>query len=239
MSKNIIILAAGPAKKDRVRHLEKAYGSNFLIKIFNLLFGKPLIDISIDISNSLGIKPYIIVDKSNHRLITYLKSKKIEKILYPENQKIYSTLKVALSIKGDSILICGDIYNINAIDIKNFINSRFRSASAKYKGRWGKDILSVDKMFIRRADVGDSIQLISESHKKEFLSLENYNKAVNFFHSFYPKGNNHEKINEYHYNDIGTFLSYSFYFEIWSNPSLNSFGDKGLISVGNTFLDND
>ena len=69
MSKNIIILAAGPPKKDRVRHLEKAYGSNFFIKMFNLLFGKPLIDISIDISNNLGIKPYIVVDKSNQTLI--------------------------------------------------------------------------------------------------------------------------------------------------------------------------
>ena len=65
------------------------------------------------------------------------------------------------------------------------------------------------------------------------------NKAVNFFYSFYPRGNNHKEINEYHYNDIGTFLSYSFYFEIWSNPLLDSYGDKGLIKVGNTYLDND
>ena len=239
MSKNIIILAAGPAKDKRVRHLEKTYGSNIFIKIYNLIFGKQLIDISIDISNNLGIKPYVVVDKSNHRLISYLRNKKLKKILYPQNQKIFSTLKVALDVKGDSIIICGDIHNLNDRDIKSFMNSKYKSASAKYKDRWGEDILSSDKIFLRRADVGDSIQLISESHKKEFLSSKNYNKAVNFFYSFYPRGNNHKEINEYHYNDIGTFLSYSFYFEIWSNPLIDSYGDKGLINVGNTYLDND
>ena len=86
MSKNIIILAAGPAKDKRVRHLEKTYGSNIFIKIYNLIFGKRLIDISIDISNNLGIKPYVVVDKSNHRLISYLRNKKLKKILYPQNQ---------------------------------------------------------------------------------------------------------------------------------------------------------
>ena len=239
MSKNIIILAAGPAKDNRVRHLEKTYGSNIFTKIYNLIFGKRLIDISIDISNNLGIKPYVVVDKSNHRLISYLRNKKLKKILYPQNQKIFSTLKVALDVKGDSIIICGDIHNLNDRDIKSFINSKYKSASAKYKDRWGEDILSSDKIFLRRADVGDSIQLISESHKKEFLSSKNYNKAVNFFYSFYPRGNNHKEINEYHYNDIGTFLSYSFYFEIWSNPLLDSYGDKGLIKVVNTYLDNE
>ena len=238
---NLIILAAGPPKKDRNRHTQTFYGSSLLDKVINYLKGKNTVEKIVNTCNFLDFKPYVIVNKNNLELLNCLNKNKnkISKIIFPEDEKIYSTFKAALNIKGDCVMIAGDLIDLPANELQKFILTKYASASCLYKRKWGKTIFSIDKKLIRRTDVGDSIQKISEKHKHIFLSKENFSKAIEYFYRFYPNGNNSIGLDEYSYNDIGTFMSYSFYFEIWSDYKRDEILDKGLVSVNNIHLDND
>ena len=238
---NLIILAAGPPKPNRNRHTQTFFGTSLLAKGINYIKGKNTVEKIVEVCNNLNFKPYVIVNKNNLELVECLNKNKnkISKILFPEDDKIYSTFKAALNIKGDCVLIAGDLIDLPARELQKFIITKYASASCLYKRKWGKTIFSVDKKLIRRTDVGDSVQKISEKHKYIFLSKENLSKAIDYFNIFYPEGNNKSELDEYSYNDIGTFMSYSFYFEIWSDYKTNEFLDKGLVRVGNIHSDND
>ena len=84
--------------------------------------------------------------------------------------------------------------------------------------------------------MGDCINMIAESHKKEFLSEENYEECISHFKDFHP----HKPLDEYFYNDIGTFMSYAFYKNIWSCPDVNSDETKGTVYFEHdVFLDSE
>ena len=211
--KNIVILAAGPPKPNRERHTE-----------INKNNGKIIIDDIIDKCTIENTKLYIVINSKVEKLINHIKThhKNIE-ILHPEDEKIHSTLKTALSIDGDTILVFGDLINLQYGDVNKFVDTEYNAALCRYKYPWGPNI--VGKNYIRRSDIGDAITLIGEKYKKTFLSDENLKNAINYFKNFYPYNN----INYNSQNDIGTHLDYSFFFKIWSNENINEYEDIGTI----------
>ena len=219
--KNIVILAAGPPKPNRNRHLE----------IFE---GEVLIDRVIGTCKVDGTKLYVVINKDNNQLKAHLQALNDIEILYPEDERIYSTFKVALSVYGDCIMVAGDLIGLQSGDIEKFVNSNFKSAICKYAHPWGNNI--IQKGMIRRADVGDCINMICQEHKEEFLSNDNRDKAQDLWSIFFEGAT----MNPYIYNDVGTFMSYSFYHNLWSDPKTDSRGEKGLISFNhNIYNDND
>ena len=226
--KNIVILAAGPTKENRNRHLE----------VFN---DQVLIDKIIEECTIRNTKLYIVINLKNKPLIKHIQTFfNNTKILYPKDEKIYSTLEAALSPDGDCILVVGDLINLKKGDVKKFVDSKYKCATCGYKKPWGPNISSAEGNLIRRGDVGDCISMISQEYKLDFLSKKNQSAARQLFKMFYPNGNKYKKINEYWYNDIGTFMSFAFFKEIWSKPPLNFFEEKGLIFFDHAiYIDND
>ena len=73
---------------------------------------------------------------------------------------------------------------------------------------WGDIIISSGRNSLyRRGDVGDCISMISEKHKKIFLSEDIYESCKKYYNKFNPFS---EIINEYVYNDIGTLCLFLF-----------------------------
>jgi len=222
--KNIVILASGPPKPNRERHTE-----------INKNNGKIIIDDIIDKCTIENTKLYIVINSKVHKLINHVKMnhKNIE-ILHPEDEKIHSTLKTALSIEGDCVLVCGDLINLHYGDINKFVDTEYSSAICRYKIPWGKNLIG--RKYIKRSDIGECITMISEKDKKEFLDIENYNKAITYFNDFYPN----KRMNEYIYNDYGTFINYAFFFDIVSNINLNNINNIGSILYNHKiYEDND
>ncbi len=222
--RNIVILAAGPPKPGRERHTE-----------INKNNGKIIIDDIIDKCTIENTKLYIVINSKVEKLINHVKKnhKNIE-ILHPEDEKMHSTLKTALSIKGDCVLVCGDLINLQYGDVNRFVDTEFNAALCRYKHRWGPNV--VGQNYIRRSDMGDSIMLIGEKYKEYYLSDENLEKAINYFKDFYP--NNIINLNIS--NHIQTHLDFSFFFEMWSIENINKYEDKGTIYFEHLVnLDND
>jgi len=227
-AKNIVILAAGPPKPGRNRHLEK----------FN---GVPLIDRIIETCSFEKTNLFVVVAHDNSDLKEHISSNHGNvQILTPEDHRIRSTFAAALKPDGDCIMVCGDLKSLKKTDIENFLLSDYGSATCHYQIPWGPHTKSKKGDILRRADVGDCVSMISQRHKGEFLSKENYNRAKNLFEKFYPKGNQYKGMNEFWYNDVGTFTSFAFFEEIWSNPSCYSSLDKGVVSFDHkVYEDND
>jgi len=211
--KNIVVLAAGPPKVNRNRHLE------------NISNGNILIDEVIERSSVDGITMHIVVNSSNLELISHMADNYPDiEIIKPSENTIYGTFSAALSILGDCIMICGDLVNLKKGDIKKFVGSEYKSAICRYLHPWGQNMVSAHGT-IRRADIGDCISLISQDHKALFLSEENYIRASSYHAEFYPN----RKIDPYIYNDIGTHMMYSFFKEICSVPGVMSHEDRGTV----------
>ena len=207
---NIIILAAGPPKIERNRHLE----------IFN---NKPLIDILIEECIIKNTNLFIVIHKNNIKLINYVKKYNNINILKVEDEYVKTTLTTTLSVYGDCIYICGDLINVKKNDILKFINTNYSSCLCRYKIPWGNNIMNNN--LIRRSDIGDCIVKISEKDKKIYLSEELWNKAKQYFKLFYPT----EEIEFKTWNCMGTHINYAFFYNIWGNSNINEFGDKGSI----------
>ena len=94
-------------------------------------------------------KLYIVINPQNNKLINHVKThhKNVE-ILHPEDNKIHSTLKTALSIEGDCVLVFGDLINLQYGDVKKFVDTKYNAALCRYKHRWGPNIIG--KNYIRR-----------------------------------------------------------------------------------------
>tara|TARA_R100000426_G_scaffold18102_3_gene16143 strand:- start:5674 stop:8403 length:2730 start_codon:yes stop_codon:yes gene_type:complete len=226
--KNIVILAGGPPKPNRNRHLE----------IFK---NKPLINNLIDECDIKNTKTYVVASSENTDLILHIEQNYPEvKVLNPKNDKIISTFEAALSVNGDCIMVAGDLINVKKFDLEKFIFSDFKSATCHYQQPWGSPIVSKTGNLLRRSDVGDCIMMISEDHKKEYLSKNNLARAKELFYHFYPTGNQYEDWNEYWYNDAGTFTSFAFFEKLWQSYDCNYLKKKGLISFRHRiYEDND
>ena len=221
--KNIVILAAGPPKPNRERHTEINKNNN-----------KVIIDDIIEKSTIQNTKLYIVIHHDNSKLLNHIKSNHVNVNILIPKETMLDTLNTALSVPGDSILVMGDLINLQENDIKKFVDTEYLSAICRYKIRWGRDIIG--KNYIRRGDIGDAITLISEQHKKEFLSDNNYNNAIRYFKDFYPN----KLINYNIQNDIGTHMNYAFFFKIWGNKNINSDNSIGSIYYEHiVYADND
>jgi len=219
---NISILAAGPPKPGRQRHLE-------------LLRGTPLINEIIDKCTGPESKVHVVINKNNTLLIDHVKTIPDIEILFPKDETIYSTFESALSPKGDCIMVCGDLVNLQDGDVQRFVDSSLSSAICRYKRAWGENLVSSIGS-IRRADMGDCICLLSEKDKEELLGDDNYYKALEYFKEFYPG----QPVNFESYNDIGTHLNYAFFKEVWGSPGVEAFGTKGTLYFEHVvYADND
>tara|TARA_B110000211_G_C14072703_1_gene550627 strand:- start:551 stop:1210 length:660 start_codon:yes stop_codon:yes gene_type:complete len=207
--KNIVILAAGPPIRNR--HLE-------------MFDDEILIDSVINRCRVDDTKLYIVVNGNDIKLQHHIASLENIDMIIPKDDKIRSTFESALSVNGDCIMVCGDLVGLRDCDVEKFVLSELDSAICRYKIPWGSHLVSSSGL-IRRADMGDCINMIAESHKKEFLSEKNYEECISHFKDFYP----HRGINEYVYNDIATHMSYTFFKNIWSCPDVNSDGTKGTV----------
>jgi len=220
---NIAILAAGPPKPNRNRHLEIT-GNTIII------------DHVIANCRIPHTKIYVIINPENIDLINHVKKHSDVTILYPKDGKIYSTLETALQPEGDTILVMGDLVNLRQGDINKFIDSKYRSATCVYDHPWGDHIISSVPSLLRRGNCGDCISKIAQEHKEEYLGNDTQSMCRWFFKQFIPNRN----LDEYIHNDIGTFTSFTFFKEIWSNPECNEFEDKGAIRFNHqVYLDND
>ena len=222
--KNIVILAAGPPKPDRERHTE-----------INEINGRIIIDDIIEKCTIENTKLYIVINSKVEKLINHVKThhKNIE-ILHPEDEKMYSTLNKALSIDGDTVLVSGDLINLQYGDINRFVDTQYNAALCRYLIPWPPgDIICED--FIRRCDIDDSVIYLSEKYKKTYL--ENVDdKVTKYMSKFYPN----QKIDMNKSNDVLTYLSYDFFFKIWSDHKVNEFEDIGTLYFEHPiYLDND
>ena len=212
--KNIVILAAGPPKPSRERHTE-----------INKNNKKIIIDDIIEKCRIENTSLNIVVHPDNSKLLDHIRNNhKNINILFPEDYKIYSTFKKSLSVSGDCILVSGDLINLKKGDVKKFVDSKYVSAICRYKIPWGGNLVGINGI-VKRSDIGECITMISEEHKPLFLSDANVNNAIKYFKSFYPN----RDINPYIYNDMGTFLNYSFFFSIASNNNVNSTDNIGTV----------
>lgn len=226
--KNIIILAGGPPKPNRNRHLE----------IFR---GQPLMKCILQECDVLNTTTHVVMSQKNIDLKNWVKENYPDVGILPTaDEKVSSTFKAALSPPGDCIMVCGDLINLKKADLERFVLSKYKSATCHYKIPWGAHVKSRAENLIRRADVGDCISMVAEEHKSEFLSQETSKRATELFQCFYPGGNQYKGMNEYWYNDVGTFTSFAFFEKIWSNPTCNSYEDRGIISFDKKiYEDND
>tara|TARA_Y200000002_G_C22643853_1_gene648225 strand:+ start:216 stop:896 length:681 start_codon:yes stop_codon:yes gene_type:complete len=225
--KTIAILASGPPKANRNRHLE----------IFN---GKTCISNVIDNCQIENVKILVIINNKNIDLKKFL----IEKhqniiILETTNYSMKSTYELAFNYdKNDTLIVAGDLWNLKKKNVIKFINSEYDSALYRLKKSWGKTLISRDNSLIRRSDIGDSLVLIAQKHQKEYLSKKNIDKAIYYFNKFYP--NLKFDINKG--NHLWTWLDYVFFFEISSSKERNNNvgNEKGAIYIEDLiYLDND
>ena len=220
--RSIAILAAGPPKPDRNRHLEKVGGVH-------------LIDMVINACRRSRDPIFVVVDAANHQLQRHLADSECVESLIPKSQKILDTFNTALKISGDVIMVCGDLVNLSSEDIQKFRDTEHSSAMCRYAKPWGRNIVSPTGR-VRRSDMGDCINLISDKHKDEFLGETLNTNARSLFADFNPG----KALNEYIYNDVGTFTSYAFYIDVWGDPAANQAGGKGSVLFQHPiYLDND
>jgi len=213
MNTNIVILAAGPPKVNRQRHLETFNGQILINKLIEACMIK---DTSL----------YIVIHKNNTLLLNHVqnKYKDIVAILISKDDYAKTTITTALSVKGDVVYVCGDLINVNKEDIIKFIHTKYSSALCRYKTPWGNHIQK--NGLLRRADIGDCIVKIAEKDKQNYLKEENWTKSIQYFKHFYP----HIKhVNMKNWNDTITHLHYNYFYEIWGNVDVNEHGDKGTV----------
>jgi GTP:adenosylcobinamide-phosphate guanylyltransferase len=223
-SHNIIILCGGPPKHLRNRHLE-----------INKINNKVIITDVIEKCSIRNSKIHVIVNNKNNKLIEYLKKNHpAVKIILTYDITMLTTFKKAFSVKGDCILVCGDLLNIRENDINKFANTKIKSALCKYRKSWGED--KKKRKHTLKANVGGAIFKISENHKKIFLSEENINKAKKYFKIFYPDKKWDKNVG----NHLYTWLIYTFFYEqstdtIHNKKNLNL--EKGFVKFSNNIYD--
>lgn len=225
--KTIAILASGPPKPGRNRHLE----------IFN---GIPCISNVINNCRVGNVKISVVINSKNIKLKNFLlENHENIIILETRDNSMKTTYEVAFNQdENDTLLVAGDLWNLKKDNVIKFLNSNYDSALYRLKTPWGRTIISKDNTLIRRSDIGDSLVLIAQKHQQEFLSEENINKAIYYFNKFYPNSKFDINIG----NHLWTWLDYTFFYEISSSRyNVNNIGtEKGSIYIEDlVYLDND
>ena len=163
---NIIIVAAGPPKKDRNRNLE----------IFN---NKPLISNVIEQCNINNTSLYVVLNKLDNETHKYVKNNYPHvTILLPKDEKWISTVKAFINIEGDYTLVCGDIIDFKKSEVKKFLNLDKCIAVGKTNTPWGPiNIYSPSKKFVRHGNICFDIKYINSKFKYLLLNPYIINKT--------------------------------------------------------------
>lgn len=224
--KTIVILASGPPKPNRNRHLE----------IFN---GKPCITLVINNCTFDNVKLCVVISAKNTELKKYLEeTHKGVKILETVDDSMLTTYKTAFNEDdNDKILVLGDLWNLKKKHVKKYMDSEYKCAASILKYPWGKNLISRDKKLIRRGDISTAVWLIGYDYQEDFISDKNIEKAKHYFKRFYPN----KKFNINFANHLATWLIYVLFFQISSNKKVNSVGKEiGTIYIDDKiWLDND
>ena len=221
-------MASGPAKKNRNRHLE----------VFN---NQVLISVVIDACKIENVETFCVIASNNNELKSYVQEQHpLVKILHPKSLSMFHSFEAAFNCNSnDALIIAGDLRKIRKRDVLRFITSPYPNAIYSLKTRWGKPLISVDGKLIRRSDVGDSIVLIENGKKSEYLSPNNISKAKEYFNRFYPK----QPFIETKGNHLWTWLDYVFFNEIMGSKTdiqESKMKDLGCIYMDHLiFADND
>lgn len=229
---NIIILAAGPPKGERNRHLE--------LNQYDIIINK-----NIELCRVDKTRLFVVIDRENMELCAHVAAIPDVDILIPRDRKIYSTFKSALSVEGDCVLVCGDLVGLQQGDVQRFVESEYKSAMCHNTLPYGQHLRYRSPICegIRRGDCDDSVFLIAQEHKGEYLSDETSRTAESFFYKFYPNATLDYTAN----NHLGTHMNYTFFHDLWSSPNA-PLGEwfagpdnmKGLISFDHRqYKDND
>lgn len=227
MNKTIAILCGGPPKPKRNRHLEKFNGKECIRHVIE----NCIVD---------DVKICVILSNKNVVLKNFINNNySFVKVIESPDYSMITTFKLALEEdENDTLIVAGDLWNLKKDNINKFLNSSYKSAIYKLKTPWGKNLISYDKKLIRRADIGDSLLLISNDHVKEYLSKENIDKAIYYFNQFYPS----KKFDMNWGNYLWTWMDYSFFFDISSSKEQVNYikDEKGTIYIEDlVYLDND
>ncbi len=216
----------------KLRHLETVNGT-------------PLITRLIERCTIKDTNLYVAIHPRNFILINHIKAcHPSVKLLYPEEGTMYSTYKTALAPTGDCIMVCGDLTGVRYGDVDKFVRSSYSSALCRGPflegGLWDQHWESL-KGNIRRIDLGTYITMIGESHKEEFL--KGYNNLREYFDEFggfggiytgRPDEGKPVPFSSQNFNSnknwhVDGCMHYTFFKKIFSNPQINTDGDKGTV----------
>ena len=203
--------------------------------------GKPCIQ---NVIESCSVSPdvpiYVVLGIDNLNLKQFIIENHPNVILlFTQNNSMLTTYRAAFyADENDTVIVAGDLWNLKKENVEKFLNSVYKSAIYRVKTPWGKDLISRDGSLIRRGDIGDSVLLVANEHKDEYLSQDSISLAKNYFNKFYP----HMEFDIDRGNHLWTWLDYTFFFKISSSRARqNDAGtDRGAIYIDTlVYLDND
>jgi len=156
MDKSIIILAAGPLKKNRNRYLE----------VFD---SKILISSVINACSHNNVKTYITLNKNDIKTQNFVKKNHSEVIiLIPKDENWISTMEIIIQNTNEHhvILVLGDEIKMKKKYIQDFLSIKSCFALSKLKYPWGpKVIKSKSGKYEQNGDISLDIILIDNKYK--------------------------------------------------------------------------
>jgi hypothetical protein len=215
------------------------------LKHLETVNGTPLITRLIERCTIKDTNLYVAIHPRNFILINHIKAcHPSVKIVHPPEETMYSTYETVLDISGDSIMVEGDLVGVRYGDVNKFVSSPHYSAVCRGPvlegGLWEQHWRSW-KGNIKRVDLGPYITMIGESHKEEFLkgydNLREYFDEFGGFGGIYTRRPDEGKrvpFNSENFNSnknwhVGSCMVYTFFKKIFSNPQINTDGDKGTV----------
>ena len=215
------------------------------LKHLETVNGTPLITRLIERCTIKDTNLYVAIHPRNFILINHIKAcHPSVKIIHPPEETMYSTYETVLDISGDSIMVEGDLVGVRYGDVNKFVSSPHYSAVCRGPflegGLWEQHWRSW-KGNIKRVDLGPYITMIGESHKEEFLkgydNLREYFDEFGGFGGIYtcrPDEGKRVPFNSENFNSnknwhVGSCMVYTFFKKIFSNPQINTDGDKGTV----------
>lgn len=226
----IAIMAAGPQKRGRIRHLEK-FG------------GKVLISIVIDACITHG-DVVVVVRKTNQQLIDYLQTNHTNvQVKCAPSESMLDSFRCAFAGESrDVLIVAGDLRKLRSVEVEAFVKTKCRSALYSLSQPWGAHMRAKTGR-IRRGDVGMGIMRIAYEHQAEFMSPKIQEAAIDYYKEFATRpfdGN----LGNYYW----TWMAYAFFYEqcanenaiYGSNASSEETTEKGLVHMQEeVFADND
>jgi UDP-N-acetylglucosamine diphosphorylase/glucosamine-1-phosphate N-acetyltransferase len=208
---SVIILAAGKGKRMK---------NNDIPKVLAELAGKPLIGHVLDQAELLNPeKTAVVVGHHKDKVIEYIESLKLKKILYAEQLEqlgtghaVQQTEKYFNGYDGDILILCGDVPLLQAQSINEFINEHIDNAAdcsvlstiMPNPTGYGRIVRSNTGDFIcitEEKDASEKVKLINEINSGVYIV-----KSKSLFDSINQLKNNNAQ-GEYYLTDIIQILS--------------------------------